>query len=29
MNGQGVIVDDMINSSDINGYVLKDDGKAN
>lgn len=27
MNGQGLIIDEMINSSDINGYVLKDDGK--
>src|SRR6476659_3428523 len=23
MNGQGLIIDQMINSSDINGYVLK------
>ena len=28
MNGQGLIIDEMINSSDINGYVLKDDGKS-
>lgn len=28
MNGQGLIIDEMINSSDINGYILKDDGKS-